>query len=474
MVEHTLNFDEQSPEQKQEIENAISGGDAIAAPQIKSDADDSLPFTQTEEIHYEGPDIEPEPYETEQTSTALTVKQRIERLPEQFDTNKQKIADWKTEYENFTVFNEAGEVDKEKLKKAEKAKSLMVKARTGSKGVADKLKSEAKEYIDGVNTYLKELHAGIAEIEDPLAEEIKKAKDDAERKKREKEEEEARRFSERVTDVMGHGMAYVGNAYQIGTVTVEPATLKSMDDAFYQQFLQQVKTLNEQEVLRKQQEEQAAEQKRKEQEEQQAELKRQQDKLKEQQDEQAKKQKEFDNQQAAFKKQQDDFAETQRLETERKANEEKAAKKLQNDNRAAELMGMGLSFSDANVYSFSDISVSRETMEKLNAVEWVGLMGQITPLLNTKKQEAEAEKQRQAAEQKKKDDEAAAQREKDEAARLEALKPDKEKLMNFALLLEALEIPEITDPEAFKVISGATELLAKTSAYIKQQIENLK
>lgn len=63
--------------------------------------------------------------------------------------------------------------------------------------------------------------------------------------------------------------------------------------------------------------------------------------------------------------------------------------------------------------------------------------------------------------------------EAEEKARQEALKPDKEKLLDFAGVLEDLESPKVKDGKAKAVVAEATEALAFTAQTIRDEVEEL-
>lgn len=60
-----------------------------------------------------------------------------------------------------------------------------------------------------------------------------------------------------------------------------------------------------------------------------------------------------------------------------------------------------------------------------------------------------------------------------ERKRQESLAPDKEKLSKLSSLIDSFELPELSTPEAGRIISDVRSLLSKVSAYINQQIEKL-
>lgn len=162
-----------------------------------------------------------------------------------FDTNKDKIAELKTQFSGLTI---NGVDDKEGYKKVVAALAVVRPIRTG----VEKTRKSAKEkYLktgSGIDAYAKELTALLSDVEDPL----QKMKDDIDNAVENARIEEENRKTEtlklRIQELIDNGMAFTGTQYSIGNeqsqIVVDEISLKMLDDAGYADLLEGVKKLN--------------------------------------------------------------------------------------------------------------------------------------------------------------------------------------------------------------------------------------
>lgn len=90
---------------------------------------------------------------------------------------------------------------------------------------------------------------------------------------------------------------------------------------------------------------------------------------------------------------------------------------------------------------------------------------------------AEAERQKrealEAQQREREEAEAKAKADAEEAQRQSLLAPDKEKLLNFATMIEDLNLPALASKDAQAVLSNVEELLAKVTTYIRGNVKGL-
>ncbi len=166
-------------------------------------------------------------------------------------------------------------------------------------------------------------------------------------------------------------------------------------------------------------------------------------------------------------------------------NEKKDREKIAS--RCRELSDLGMRFNGQEYY-FEDVNVHVTEMSPLiNDLEWLGLLSKIKPVIEERKKAQELAYQKEISRQKeeaimaaKKEAEEKAVKEAEierksqlAAQRKEKLRPDKEKLLNFALQLTKVAYPELKSDEAKEIMRSIMDKIVSLIKYIEQNSEKL-
>jgi hypothetical protein len=229
-----------------------------------------------------------------------------------------------------------------------------------------------------INAKAKEYGAIIAQIEEPTGKQLEQWKKWEDEEKERVEKEKARVLNERVDSLQAAGMGFNGSFYVIGdTMSMDIASIKAMTPTEFDFFIEKVKL--EKQRLDKQEQERL-------------EAQRLEDERKQkEQEELAAKQRELEEQQ---KKQKD---EADRLEKEK---EDMRREKLQMREQMA--VNAGLTYDPATTaYSFknkyTEQAITKEQMEVLDNGAFGELIKNVSFVVKTAKENADAEEKKQQA-----------------------------------------------------------------------------
>jgi hypothetical protein len=335
---------------------------------------------------------------------------------QKFNIADTTIQEWK---EKFSILEINGIEDKAGYDNVREARLFIKGRRVEVEKTSKLLKEDALSFQRAVNAEEKRIIALIDPIESGLEAKEKAFEVEKQRIKEEKERKEQERVNIRISSLLKAGCAFNGSNYSIADIMIFPTEIKTTTDIQFEEILNGVKAENEKELSAK------AEIERLQKEEAERIQKERQELLaiREEQEKQA----------AELKRQQDEInAQKQKIENDRIAAENKVKADTEAKQRAIELE-----------------RTAAEAAKKAKA-----------DLLEKQRIEAErkAETERKA---------------KARTERLEALKPVKQKLTDFANSLTTMQIPVFNDIKADQIMSGAKELLGRVSFYILEKSEIL-
>ncbi len=295
------------------------------------------------------------------------------------------------------------------------------------------------------------LDAGIKEIEN--RKEIEKEK---------KERAAQEKIAARIATLFENEMKFNGEVYELGENTISPVQVKVFSDTEFYTFLEGVKVEHlkildqkRQEAEAKKAQEEALEKQRQEQEEEKRELEKQAHL-------QAKKLiEEREAFEEARKKAQEDIDRQKReLEAEKAAEQLKKIEEEEDlwQKRGQELIGAGYSF-DGSFYVIPNF-------RKFNKHDIISLSPSgFSDVIVLGRNEIERVKSEQEVKLKKEQD--------DKAKRAEALRPDKEKLSEFALSLNEIKYPKLENEASNKIVDDAMTMILGAQEFINQSIVKL-
>lgn len=326
------------------------------------------------------------------------------------------IAGWSKEFMPLKI---DGIKDREGYEKVREARIFMKGRRVEVQKTSKLLKEDALKFQRAVNAEEARIIALMDPIESYLSDQEEAYETEKERIKQEKERAEQLRFNQRNVALLSNGCAFNGDTYSIGEHSIMQSDIRFISDEAFEGFFEKVKAEHQKELDAK------AEQERLQREE--------AERLAEERKELEKMRAEQEKQRAEIQRQQDEIeAEKRRHEQEKRDHENKIQQAELQKQRDAEL---------------------KKAQEE-----------------SAKKAKAELlEKQRLEAERKAETERKAKARE----ARLEALKPVKQKLTDFANSIQAIEVPVLNDVEADAILLAAKGLLEKVVNYINEKKESL-
>lgn len=185
----------------------------------------------------------------------LTAKQKAEKAIQAFDVAQAYIDTKKKEAEDL---KEAGITDKESLKKVEDHWREVRRKRLDTESLRKKLGEEQRVILNKINEFGGGLVDDLKEVEDitgkMLDEYEAKKKEEAEKEERAKQEE----LHRRVNELIENGIKLVDGFYSIGdTISVDVVSLKGMAQENYDGLLSKVKSINEEQLEKKRQDDEA-------------------------------------------------------------------------------------------------------------------------------------------------------------------------------------------------------------------------
>lgn len=328
---------------------------------------------------------------------------------QKFNVANATIAEWS---DKFMPLKIDGIKDTKGYAEVREARLFMKGRRVEVQKTSKLLKEDALKFQRAVNEEEKRIIA----LMDPIETHLEKEEDayDAEKKhiKEEKERQEQLRFNQRNVALLNNGCSFNGDMYAIGEHSILQTDIRFISDETFDEFLEKVKLEHQKELDEK------AEQER----------------LQREEAERLKVEREaIDKERAELQRQRDEVeAQRQQQEQERRAHEHKILEAERQKEREIELKKAQ---EQAAKQAKADL-LEKQRLEKERTIE----------------QERKA---------------------KARAERLEKLKPVKQKLSEFATLVNNIEIPDLKDAEADEILTNAKGLLNKVVDYINMKSENL-
>jgi len=336
---------------------------------------------------------------------------------QKFNVTDAVIANYSREFMPLKI---NGLDDKEGLKQVHDARMVIVKKRTEVEKVRKELKADALEYGRQVDGEAKRITGLLEPIENHLDSEEQKIKDEENRIKAEKEATQQKIYENRIEVLLHYGMVFTDSSYVLNEITISTLDLKTMEDEKFDFAVGLVE--NEFNIIE----------------------------AKKAETERARK---ADEERLAK------VAEDQRIEAERLAKIQKEQEEKENEIKLAQMR-----------IDNENARIAKEKQDKIDAEN------RAKELEQAKKEAAEkalkdAELKRKADEEKRIADELTAQKEKERA---ESLRPDKEKLIAFASLINSVSIPVIKTKDAKLILQIAVDKMKSASDELTKQANLLK
>lgn len=303
--------------------------------------------------------------------------------------------------------------DRDGYEKVREARLFIKGRRIEVEKTSKLLKADALTFQRAVNEEEKRIIGLLDPIEDHLYHQEANYEAEKQRIKEEKERQEQERFNKRNISLLTNGCAFNGDTYSIGEHSIMQSEIRYISDEAFDDFLDKCKVEHQKELEAK------AEAERLQREE--------AERLRVEREEIEKIRAEQEKERLELQRQKDEIV-AQKQAHENKVREEANAKQ-----RAVELKKAQ---EEAAKKAKADL-LEKQRLEKERAEE------------NARKAKARAD-------------------------RLEALKPVKQKLTDFANGLSAIEIPVLNDEEADDILKNAKDLLKKVTDYINLKAENLQ
>lgn len=326
------------------------------------------------------------------------------------------IAEWSGKFMPLKI---DGIKDKEGYEKVREARLFIKGRRVEVEKTSKLLKADALTFQRAVNEEEKRIIALLDPIEEHLYHQEANFEAEKQRIKEEKERQEQQRFNQRNSLLLTNGCAFNGDSYSIADLSIMQSDIRYISDEAFDGFLDKVKVEHEKELEAKSEAER---------------LQREEtERLKAEREELEKMRAEQEKQRQEIQRQKDEIEAEKNRQVQAKIDHE-------NKVRADE---------QAKQHAIELKKAQDEAAKKAKS-----------DLLEKQKQEAErkAEADRKA---------------KARAERLEALKPVKQKLTDFANMVSSIEIPALNDVEGDEILKQAKGLLEKVSNYINEKTQNL-
>jgi hypothetical protein len=172
----------------------------------------------------------------------LTEEQIINREVQKFNLSDSKVQELREQYKGLEI---AGPEDKAGYEAVKAAWNEVRSVRTGLEKMGVALRNRFNVITKGIKKEEDRLTKDVGEIEVGLYDKWKKIDQDKEAAKLEKERLEQEKLQARVAELLDAGMQTMGGFYEIGgSVSIDPGTLRMLDDAKYGKFLAIVKARN--------------------------------------------------------------------------------------------------------------------------------------------------------------------------------------------------------------------------------------
>lgn len=327
--------------------------------------------------------------------------------------------------------------DPKSYQQAHEARMVCVKTRTGIDKRRKELGEDARQWVNAVNKTAKDLTTLIEPAESHLTQELgvedgRRAEVKAEKAR--KEAERVQGIRSRIEAIRNTPLSVLGKTSQEIRAVIQKVLDTELTADVFQEFLAEAESVKEKIV---------------------SDLVIAADSAAKREQEDSERKAEAERLEAIRKQQAEEAA---RLEALRKAEEEKARKEreaLDAERRKIESERAAI---EAQKKAEAD-RVAREAWEKKTA------------------EEAKAKAEKEAAEKVERDAREAKEREekeKEEKARLEALRPDKEKLVDWFFRVENVPKPDLSSDEAKAILSNAIRSIDKAFIAAKKSIMELK
>lgn len=355
-----------------------------------------------------------------------------------FDIQKSGLQSFIKDYENLVVTEET-------LEESKKIRLLIREQRYAIQNILKDNKAVLNKIKDSQEEMAEELIGIIKPTEDKIDSGIKAIENKKAEEKARKDREEQERIEARRKALYSLGMTWNGSEFILEGRKVSDLIVRELSDDKFSELLSEVQS--DADALKAKRE--ADEKQRKEAEE----------KLLLQKQEQEIIAKEQAEKEAALQ------AEKDRLEKEKQDLRRKTIEARQNI-----LRSHGMILHPSGLLTFKSLSVDLADIENKSEEEFQLLVDGVKPqIAELKDQEAkeQAEKARLESEAKQK-------REAEEKARQEALKPDFEKLREFAnVTLQNIPMPALTTGHGIKILTEASGMITKVQQYINKEVSSL-
>ncbi len=408
--------------------------------------------------------------ENEKATDAIVVEETTVAVPlKEFEKDQAFLIKVVEDYSSLVITKETFEEGKKARAYLRELRYSIQNTLAENKGVLNKIKTDREQkamMLIGLLTPLEEL----------LDSSIKGIEKEAEEEKKRKEKELEDKRMNRVNTLLKLEMKWNGTHYNLGENSIDSLQVKNMPDDLFTEFLEKVKVsytallaAREEEARLKKEEEERIEKQRLANE---AESQRLAALKKEQEEMEAKIKAEQDQKEAALKQQQ------QELENQRKAQEDKLAKeksiaekeakdreaKLDKEKaefearitqqKVDQLIKLGFEL-QGNEYSFAEnLTVTIEELKNISDDDLLKIADEVN-LIKNMQEEQRINEEKRAAE------------------RNEALRPDKDKLVEFVEMLALIPYPVLNDHKAQEIMTNIKFRIESVSTYINEELKKL-
>lgn len=424
---------------------------------------------------------------TEKTNDLpLTESEEVNELQVHIDAELKKfnvadkfIADLKEKYAGVEV---SSLEDKENIALMKEGLKLARDSRIAVEKKRKSLKEESLMVGRAIDGEAKRITEGLLETETPLKSQKEKIEKWENEEKERKAAEEQKLIDDRVEALKNAGIEFDGRFYSIGnTISVDISTIKELSDVDFQFLVAKVGA----EAERIRVEKEAEEARKKEEEERQRKEREALDlkakELAKKEEEMAERLKKIEAAEAAAKKAEQD---------ERRRKEEEAEKKII-EVRSKEIQSVGFTFDySLQQFIFKNVagkkvidliqvkSMDDEMWEKLKTIVAGEVASLISKAEDIVKEEKEKERQQIIKEQEEKaaaeqaEKERKQQEEEAEQKRLDALRPDAEKVLAFLNKVKAIEAPVVEDEELKNYMGEFQAVINETINDLQSRLAN--
>jgi len=407
--------------------------------------------------------------------TGITTQEYLDTSLAKFNPIQSKIKKLEEDYLPMEI---AGVNDIEGYNAVDIARKDVKKYRTTVEGIRKQEVADALKFQKSVNTEAKRITEMLTPIEEHLIAEQRKIQKQKEEIETEKKRLHALKIQQRTKDLIEAGMIFTGVSYIYLEIEVLPIEIESWTDVDFNAKLAEVDSAyNDEQDRLAIIEQQRKEEEEKQQAEQQKEIKRLAEiakknekerlrllKIKEDQDKKNEKER---LRLLKIKEDQDkEKAELLKLKKEHddriKAEKEKIEKAAKIRQTLLEMIGISLELGEL-------IAMTDEDWVKyygLKKDEYNVYQDKLRVEEEKKEAKIKADAEAEKIRLEKKEADFKAEQLKIEAAKIEAMKPDKEKLRTFAEFISKIKTPDVTSPEAEDVILNVITAKTRMEDYI--------